>query len=44
MIPAADWGIQATLKLGPVSSRPPEPAWQPLENRRTPVLPLTVTA
>ena len=45
MIPAGDWGIQATLKLGPVNStRPPEPAWQPLENRRTPVLSLTVTA
>jgi hypothetical protein len=43
MIPPGDWGIQATLKLGVRSPRPPEPAWQPLENRRTPVLSLTVT-
>ena len=32
-VPAGEWGIQATLELGP-----------DLRNRRTPILPLTITA
>lgn len=35
-VPAADWGIQATLTLGPDLRSSPR--------RRTPVLPLTITA
>jgi hypothetical protein len=35
-IPPGDWGIQATLTLGPHSRDSPR--------RRTPILPLTVTA
>lgn len=35
-VPAGDWGIQATLTLGPNPSDSPR--------RRTPVLPLTITA
>ena len=35
-VPAGDWGIQATLTLGPSPSDSPR--------RRTPVLPLTITA
>jgi len=35
-IPPGDWGIQATLTLGPYT--------RDLPRRRTPILPLTVTA
>jgi hypothetical protein len=35
-VPAGDWGIQATLQLGPDPRDAPR--------RRTPVLPLTITA
>jgi hypothetical protein len=35
VVPAGEWGIQATLELGPDRDSP---------RRRTPILPLTITA